>query len=226
MKRLVLFFIIFAVSSYSEEELKSEEDLKQEYYDGKTDFIEKDDDSEGSVKKREMVSIAFKPGYFWMQDKVGRNIYKGGYISLLEVTARLYKGLYAWIESGYFHKRKYFTSANVRTKTTLTHVPVSVGVNYSFYICSWLDCYLKLGPNWVYVKTKLPISNVKKVITKNVFGVTMGTGFKIKFWEYLFVEPFVNYLYDKKTINDSSSSTRFKRYLGGIQTGIGIGARF
>jgi hypothetical protein len=214
MKKFILFFIILNSFLYSKYK--------------KNDFYNTKMQKQKTIEKHSDVgiSIAFKPSYLWFQDKIARDIYKGGFLPLLEVCYNIRKNFHLWLETGYFYKKTDITSINIRTKTNMTQVPLSVGLNYTFYIYSLLDIYLKIGQNWVYTKTYVDIPNLKRTVIKNGFGITLGFGGKIKLVEGLFLEPFLNYLYDKEYVHDSDSEVIFKRYLGGLQIGAGIGYRF
>ena len=178
-------------------------------------------------KRRGKITFAFKPAYFWPQEKVRyRGIYKGGFIPLIETCYIAKNGLGPFLEVGYFRKKAHKTSVDVRARTKVVQVPLSLGLKYTFCITSCLDFYIKMGPNWLYTKTDVNIPGLKRTITKNTFGGTFGLGSKIYIFKYLFLELFTNYLYDKKKNHDRDSGETFRVYLGGIQAGGGLGFSF
>lgn len=174
------------------------------------------------------LSFAFKAGYFWPQEKIYRRIYGGGLMPLFEMCydigcCRAF-GLFG--EVGYFYKSTDVRSEDVKVDTNVTTIPLSIGLSYTFKALSWIDVYFKIGPNYIYTKTWVDIEALKRHIHKNTFGGTFGTGLKFNLCNGAFLEMYANYLYDRKKIHDFVSGLKFKRYLGGIQTGVGLGYKF
>jgi len=172
------------------------------------------------------ITLAFKPSYFWPQDHVFRDIHDGGYLSLLEFTYTFYKGLGIFAESGYFYSHSHVTSVDIRASTSVTQVPSTIGLIYAYSIYSFWDIYAKIGPNLLYTKTEINIPGLKHTIHKNTFGGTFGLGTRFKLYESWFIDIFATYLYDHKEVHDYDAGVTFRRYLGGIQTGAGLGYRF
>lgn len=171
------------------------------------------------------LSFAIKGAYFWPESSVFRDIYGDGNFSpLFEVCYNIYKCLGTWMEAGYFYDSGHVQSVNIYAKTKVTQVPLSAGLSCTYSAASFLDLYVKVGPNWMYTKTWTDIPNLKKTVIKNTFGGTFGVGGKFKFCKHGFVELFLNYLYDKKNIK--SADGNFTRKLGGIQSGVGLGYAF
>ena len=176
--------------------------------------------------KKEIVglSFAFKPAYFWPQDKVFRDIYDGGFIALGEMCYDMYNGLNLFFEMGYFYKGERVTSIDISSDTTVEQICLSLGLNYTHAFNDVFSLYFKVAPNYLYTHTKVYIQGLDESVTKHTFGGTFGFGGKIFVGKGFFLEPFVNYLYDKRKITDSGET--FRVWLGGIQTGLGLGFRF
>ena len=170
------------------------------------------------------LSFAFKPAYFWPQDKVFRNIYDGGFIALGEMCYDMYYGLNLFFEIGYFYKGDRVTSIEITSDTTVEQIPISLGLNYIIKCNDAFSLYFKVAPHYLYTHTKIYIPNLDESVVKHTFGGTFGFGGKIFVGKGFFLEPFVNYLYDKRKITDSGET--FKVWLGGIQAGLGLGFRF
>lgn len=248
MKKILFFFVALSCFAFSEistsnqlkgknpiPSKKAEETQRAKQIDSAT--LEKDSckpsiclqsccDKRCSEKKCRYFSIAFKPAYFCPQSHLYRHLYDGGYLTLFEATYTLFKSFNLFLEAGYFHKRVNVRSADEYVSSTITHIPVSLGINYTLCVSSCLDLFLKVAPNWVYTKTWLDITNLKKNVHKNTFGGTLGTGAIYHISKMFFLELFVNYLYDKKHIHDHLSGESFSRKLGGLQVGGGVGVRF
>ena len=236
MKKFIVLFLFCCVGyfafSYAEEEnlenafiCKRNEQSNEKASRKVGDYSDsKQKDNEG--KESEVgLSFAIKGAYFWPQDSTYRDVYgDGGFSPLVEVCYKIYKGLGTWLECGFFYKSDHVTSVDLRAKTNIVQVPLSAGLSYTYPACSFLDIYAKIGPNWMYTKTWVDIPGIQKTVIKNTFGGTFGVGGKFKLSKHWFAELFLNYLYDKKKIK--SAEETFSTYVGGIQTGVGIGYSF
>jgi len=220
------YFLVFLVAicslaqAFERSRMEDQETLEYETKEETTVVEQKETDKIG-------LSLSFNPSYFWPQDKVFRDIYKGGFLPLFEASYVFYKGWGTWLEVGYFHKKRTITIVDgVRATAKIDQVPLSIGLNYTYVVCSYFDIFFKIAPNWVYTKTYVNVSNMKKTTIKNAFGGTFGLGGSFKFRDGWFIKIFLNYLYDKRKIHDQLSDNTYKVYLGGLQTGAGIGYTF
>lgn len=168
--------------------------------------------------------ISFKPSYFYPQDKTFRHLYKGGYLSLAEIGFMLPKRLFLSVESGYFHKTKRLSSFDLDFESSVTLVPTSLYLGYIFAQGCFWDLYAKAGPNAVYAHTHISIPGIPSNKREWTFGGSFGLGSKFYICRGLFVEMFLNYLYDRKEIHDHGG--HFSVFIGGLQTGGALGYRF
>ena len=212
MKKLSYFFLMLTISNCLLASSQKDKNIK-------APIKQKAEENVG-------LSFAFKPAYFYPQDSVYRDIYKGGFIALFDMNYQFYEGLGLWTQVGYFHKRELVKSINALYPTSVTQYPVSFGLSYTWKICSFFDFFFRLAPNWVYTKTWVDIPNLKSPVSENTFGATLGLSGKFNFSTGFFLELFIDYLYDHKKIKDKNSLETFRRYLGGIHTGLGIGYSF
>lgn len=187
-----------------------------------------DECKSNTEKKRcRIVDIEFKPAYFFPQDHVFKEIYEGGFIALGELSFYIFRDyLTLYIESGYFSKTGKINDLDSKVHTTVSQVPLTLGLVFNYPVFEKFDIYAKVGPNYLYTKVKQQSPFFKPKQTVNCFGATVGAGIKYLFLRYCLLDLFFNYRYDKKEIHDSSSDTMFQRYLGGFDLGLGIGCRF
>lgn len=166
-----------------------------------------------------------KTSYFVFQDDTARKVYSGGtFMPSLEGNYRLYKNLHLFSEAAFLYKDG--TTEDVNSKATLILVPISLGLKPIFDVTDQVKIYFKAAPNWYYVREKLKYPFLKRSKSETGFGATFGVG-TLKYLSCSWVlDIFVNYLYDRKTIRDSTSDIKFKRYIGGFQAGAGIGYSF
>ena len=176
--------------------------------------------------QKKYFSIAAKAAYFRPDGDVYHDLYEGGFSPMLEFTFPLPRWFNIFAEGAYFHKNHHITSADLTVKSDVTSIPVSLGMNVTWCVTSFLDIYIKGGPNWIYTKTWVDIPGLKHVVKRNTFGVTIGGGFKVYVAHCTYLECFVNYMYDRREIHDRDASDTFHRQLGGIQTGVGLGFKF
>ena len=172
------------------------------------------------------LEVEFRPAYFYPQSSTLRKIYSGGYITLAEVSYTFYDNLYVWVEPGYFHKKGTIKEVPSNVSTTITQVPVSAGLGYTYHFLSRFEVSGQIGPNYLYTNTKQHSSYFKHVIAKNTFGATIGISSKCRIYDELLLGVFANYRYDKKEVHDSLSGTNFSVYLGGFDFGASLGYRF
>ena len=223
MKHFLVFLVVMCSVIYAYERVQFEDQESLEYPTKKE--VVKPEPKQPSEKIN--LSLSFNPSYFWPQDKTFRDIYKDGFLPLFEVSYIFYEGLGTWLEVGYFHKKETITIVDgIRATAKIDQVPLSIGLSYTYDVCSFFDIFFKIAPNWVYTKTYVNVSNMKKTTIKNAFGGTFGLGGSFKFKDGWFIKAFINYLYDKRKIHDQLSNSSYKVYLGGIQTGAGIGYTF
>ncbi|MEI6242275.1 MAG: outer membrane beta-barrel protein [Chlamydiota bacterium] len=178
----------------------------------------------GNIPNKPIGFIAIKPSYFYPQDSSCRHLYKGGFLPLGEIGFYLPSHFFLSLEGGYFHKKKQIQSFDIRSSSTLTQVPISLCVGYIYPLRSYLDIYLKIGPNGIYTRTAVSIPNLASEKKKYTFGFTLATGTKFYLYKGLYTEIFCNYLYNRKKIHSSNDS--FFVYLGGLQIGGSLGYRF
>lgn len=168
--------------------------------------------------------ISLKPGYFTPQDKAFHHLYGGGFLCLAELGFMLNNRLFLSVESGYFHKKKWITSFDIDSASSVTEVPSSLYLGLIFAHGSFWDLYVKAGPNVVWAKTHVAIPGLPSNKREWAFGGSFDIGSKFYFHSGYFAEIFLGYLYDKKKITDSGD--HFSVYLGGLQTGGAFGVRF
>jgi len=228
MRYFLIFFIVTCslTQAFERSRMDDQNTLKYENKNEATIDEQKEETEQNQAEKIDF-SMNLNLSYFWPQDKTFRDLYKGGFLPLLEFSYMFYKGWGTWLEVGYFHRKRTITIVDgVRATAKIDQVPLSIGLNYTYVVCSYFDLFFKIAPNWVYTKTYVNVSNMKKTTIKNAFGGTFGLGGSFKFKDGWFVKIFLNYLYDKRKIHDQLSDNTYKVYLGGLQTGAGIGYTF
>jgi len=220
MKKYFLIFIVGISSAFSMQMIN---DSADSFY---SNHMQKKLKSNAKQNAKESIglSLAFKPAYFWPQDKVYRDIYDGGFTGLVEICYDMYHGLNLFCEIGYFYKKDRITSIDTTSSTIVEQVPLSLGLNYIYAFNDVFSLYVKMSPNYLYTHTKVYIPHLQEKVAKHTFGGTFGFGGRIFLIDEIFFEPFMNYLLDKRKITDGGET--FRVWLGGIQVGLGLGFYF
>ena len=141
-----------------------------------------------------------------------------------EIDATLYKYIHAFLDVSYLYKKGKVDIVDIHSSITL--VPISIGLRGIYQIKSYVAVYAKFGPNWIYAHTKQKYPYVKNSISKKEFGFTCGIGSLFYLGRSFSLDLFADYLYNKKNIVDNTSNLTLTRYLGGFQVGAGIAYEF
>jgi outer membrane protein len=97
---------------------------------------------------------------------------------------------------------------------------LSLGVKYILPTCTCFDLYVGLGPNisWLHINDRLMCG--EECTRKCSFGGVVKTGINYYFCDNLFIDIFVDYLYQPTKIHHKHID------IGGLKTGIGLGVAF
>jgi hypothetical protein len=116
-----------------------------------------------------------------------------------------------------------------RNKTHLNLVPITFGVKYIYSVCDSASLYLGLGASYSFLNIRDHSDFVHKKVSSNGFGGVIKTGFVYNYCENIFLEGFLNYLYQRFTFPKTGSDPFVYRQdanLSALQLGIGLGMKF
>ena len=175
--------------------------------------------------KEKRFLLEFKPAYFFYQDKNLKDIFgTGTYISIFDISFRLYKKIYSYMEIGYLRDTGKVENAN-NAKTKIEFLPISLGFKCVQPIIPNWDVYAKIGPNWMYIKNTTNYQYIKNQYRNN-WGATFGIGSIITFYNKFTVNLFADYFYNKNDFTDNNNNLTMKVYSGGLALGVGVGLVF
>jgi len=182
------------------------------------------------------VILEFRPSYFCPTSKVFRQIFHGGVNYQITGTFPVYHGENEWLHGldiwgavDYFSKKGH--STGLHTKTSITIVPLTLGIKYFFPSVGGdipVNFYAAGGMKYFFVHTRNHSSHVKKTINVNGMGGVVEAGFITLFKEHLVFDVFASYSF--KTLSGPSShnpaveSTQLN--ISGFNVGLGIGYEF
>ena len=133
-----------------------------------------------------------------------------------------------WFNAGYIWSDG--NSIGCGNKTQLSVVPLSLGINYLFPLCDCVDWYIGAGALYSFLRTEDHSPYVHEHVRKNTWGGTARVGFYYQWTECLFLEGFLDYVYqefDFSTDEDSDPYVvRNDVDLSALKLGVGLGYRF
>ncbi|KAF3362070.1 Uncharacterized protein PHSC3_001381 [Chlamydiales bacterium STE3] len=96
---------------------------------------------------------------------------------------------------------------------------MSFGINYTYSICCDLDFRLGIGPSIGAINLKNKSCCQRKKVARGVYGLAFKTGARYYFRERIYVDLFMDYLFQR---------AHFRNYVdvGGFKTGLGLGTSF
>ena len=224
MKYFISLLLILCSFGYSETSYIRDLDENRIYSE---EEIEDTEIIESKVSKIDKVisnlSVLFNPAYFYQQDKNFRKIYGTGFLPKVELSYNVYNNWHIWLDVSYFSKRGKIKKLD--TKTRIYLAPIALGLKYAYYLRENVNLYLKIAPNFCYLKIRKNVSNIKKSSKRaNIFGASFGSGVLIELRGGWLVGAFLNYFYDKKKV--SIEGKRMFDYWGGLEVGGSMGYYF
>ncbi len=170
--------------------------------------------------------LEIKPSYFFFSASPMHDIYDGGFEIQGNVSAPVcdYLDLYGSI--GY--RKAGGHALNTCEKTSLTVLPVDIGLKPMFSFCECFHYFFAIGPRYFYFHQHNNSPYVDRTITGGGIGFFVNTGCNVLLADCLLLGVFGEYSYEKKTICPqmpyvfSNGSTQ----LGGFALGVSLGYAF
>lgn len=178
-------------------------------------------------------SVEVKAGYFFFTDTPMKTVYDQSGVDIQitgtypVLSGKLYETapadirLYGSIE--YIYKSGH--SIGLHQKTSITEIPLSVGLQPIFLICCKPEIryYATIGPRYIHAFVDNHSNYVPRNMTANTLGMFVNTGFTFNYNHFLF-NIFGEYSYAKVRFNPHASGTYTKRtQIGGVSVGAGVG---
>lgn len=121
-----------------------------------------------------------------------------------------------WENIGWFSKRGEPVGCHGSTRVSIANL--SLGIKYPYTFCNCICAYVGIGPilSRVWIKNNAHCSHEKK--SRVSIGAVLKSGVNYFITERLFVDLFIDYSYQPVHLRKWVD-------VGGLKTGIGIGAR-
>lgn len=145
----------------------------------------------------------------------------------LQVATTLCDCWQPWFNASYIWSNGH---SSLGDKTQLSILPLSLGVNYIFPLCDCIDWYIGAGALYSFLRTEDHSPYVHEHVRKNTWGGTAKLGFYYQWTECLFLEGFLDYVYQKFNFKTDEDSVPFVVRndvdLSALKLGVGLGFRF
>lgn len=163
-------------------------------------------------------SVEIRSAAFFHSSERFREIYGNvGASYQLEASTKLYDCLDGWANFDWFSKHGKSDGFNDPTRVSIANI--SLGVKFPYQICEKFTAYIGIGPSLsrIWLKNKSQCSHEN--ISKWAIGGVLKTGVYYFISERVFIDVFVDYLYQP---------VHFETHvdIGGFKTGAGLGVKF
>lgn len=162
--------------------------------------------------------LEVRAGAFFPQSKLFREIYGNvGACYEVQATTNLTHCLDGWLGFDWFSKHGRSKGKHSPTSIQIGNVSFGVQVPYVFSCC--LTGYVGIGPSFGRVSIKNHSQCTHEKVSKTIVGGLVHSGFYYSFGKCMFLDVFVDYLYQP---------VHFHRHdhIGGLKTGLGVGVGF
>jgi hypothetical protein len=171
--------------------------------------------------------LEIKPSYFFFTTSPMKHIYnKGGFEVQGSISVPFYNYLDFYGSIGCRHVQGH--ALNTCEKTSLTVMPIDIGLKPVFNFCEKLYYFLAIGPRFFYFHQHNNSPYVTAKINRSGIGFFVNTGFNVQLAECFLFGIFGEYSYEKKTICPKMPNvfSNGSVQLGGFAFGISLGYAF
>jgi hypothetical protein len=163
-------------------------------------------------------SVELRAAAFFHQSDRFRKIYGNvGQNYQMEISAATKTCALVWLNAGWAYQKG--KSTRLQNYTRVNIADFSMGVKFPFYFKERCMSYVGIGPNFarVWLKNRTCFDSCK--IWKDSVGGVVKVGLNYLFCHNVFIDVFVDYVYQP---------VKFQRQVdvGGLKTGLGFGLYF
>lgn len=171
--------------------------------------------------------LEIKPSYFVFSESPMNDIYgKGGFEIQGSASIPLCSYLDFYGSIGY--RKAHGHALNSGEKTSLTVIPVDVGLKPTFNFCERFYYFLAAGPRYFYFHQHNDSPYVDRTINRSGIGLFVNTGFNVLLGDCLLLGIFSEYSYEKKTVCPKRPNvfSNGAVQIGGFAFGASVGYTF
>lgn len=175
------------------------------------------------------LSLELGGSAFFPLESIVRDVYGTALPSVdFEATFNVFERTQAWLDISYVSGSGH--SLELRNKTNLHMVPISLGARYFFPILCCLDAYVGLGVSYSWLKIHIDSPHFFRNTYKNSVGALVKTGLNYYYGENVFFDVFFDYLYqqfhNKHRIDPEKVVYRHHIDMSALKLGVGVGYSF
>ncbi len=171
--------------------------------------------------------LEIKPSYFFFVTSPMNEVYnKGGFQVQGSASLPLCNYLDFYASIGY--RQAWGHALNSEENTSLTVVPVDIGLKPVFNFCERYNYFFAVGPRYFSFYQYNNSSYVNAVVTNAGVGFFVNTGLNVQLAESFLLGLFGEYSYEKKTIESNLSNvySNGSVQMGGLAFGLSLGYVF
>lgn len=171
--------------------------------------------------------LEIKPSYFFFSTSPMTDIYDdGGFEVQGSVSAPICNYLDLYGSIGY--RETWGHALNTCEKTSLTVIPIDIGLKPTFNFHERCYYFFALGPRYFYLHQHNRSPYVDCILNGSGIGLFVNTGFNIVLAEHLLLGLFGEYSYEKKTMCPKIPNvfSNGSAQIGGFAFGASVGYAF
>jgi hypothetical protein len=171
--------------------------------------------------------LEIKPGYFFFTNQTLRKIYNGGFEIQGSVSYPLYKMIALYGSLGYFKVNGRSLGGN--QKTSISQVPVDLGLRAVADLDKCIKGYLSIGPRYFYFHQHNDSIYVNRDIRRSGLGFFINGGFNFIKNDGFLLGVFGEYAFERLSFNCCTIPNIYGRQnvqVGGFTFGASIGFAF
>jgi len=171
--------------------------------------------------------IVIKPSYFFFSASPMKHIYHhGGFEIQASVSGSCcdYFDLYGSVGC----RKAWGRALNTCEKTSLTVVPIDIGIKPTLNFCGRFYYFFAIGPRFFYFHQHNNSPYVDRIINGGGVGLFVNTGFNVQLTDCFLLGIFGEYSYEKKTVCPKKPNvlSNGSIQIGGFAFGVSLGYVF
>lgn len=162
--------------------------------------------------------LEFRSAAFFPSSKLFRDIYEEvGANYQLQAATKVWECVEFWSNFDWFSKHGRSVGCHDSTRVNIANI--SLGLNFVYPLDCYYSLYIGCGPNVSTVWLKNKSRCERERLTRTTLGGIFKTGLYITLTDCLFLDLFVDYLYQPTNFHTHVN-------IGGFKSGLGIGFIF
>lgn len=172
--------------------------------------------------------LELKPSYFFFVDDPFNDVYDDGGF---EIQGSLSCPVCSWLDlyGSIGYRKAWGNALNTCEKTSVTIVPVDIGLKPVFNFCDTFYYFFAIGPRYFYLHQHNSSTEVPCIINDNSVGLFINTGFNFVLCDHFLLGIFGEYSYEPVSsccVYPNNVYSTGNTQVGGFAFGISLGYLF